>query len=634
MIDYYTYDVECYPNCFTVAVEHYETRQQWLFEMSFRRDDTGLLLSFLDGLSNMPNVAMVGFNSFGFDWPIVDEFWKSRGQTGYWGAYEKCQEIIVGNDPFRTTVWQPDIRQIDLFKINHFDNAARRTSLKQVEFNMRVPNLMDLPFEPGTSLTGEQIDVLIHYNMHGDVVNTREFLTENLPAIEFRETLDPDWVNYNDTKLGKKFFINELEKSGVACFTEGNRPIQTPRPVMHLKDALLPYVNFDHPEFQRIHRWFYEQTITETKGVFKDVDCTIDGFKYVFGLGGIHGSVESQTVRADDTYMIEDWDVASYYPNLAIVNRLFPHHLGEKFCEIYQDLYEQRKTHAKGTPMNAALKLALNGVYGDSNSKFSPFYDPLYTMSITINGQLLLCMLADQLRAVPGLTMIQINTDGLTIRYPRDQKFYVHTLCDSWQAFTRLTLEDVEYSSMRIRDVNNYVGQYPDGKRKLKGAYLHDRAHHQNHSALVVPKAAEMVLTDGISVEAAVQSHKDIYDFCLFVKAPALELDDVPVQRRTRYYVSTTGGTLKSIKPPPKGMVTGDYKKAQGVTNQQYWMVNQTGVHNPDVHTKNMSQYGSLISEVEKGWKVTVCNDIMRCTNPVNYEYYYDRVRKLVEPLL
>ena len=39
-------------------------------------------------------------------------------------------------------------------------------------------------------------------------------------------------------------------------------------------------------------------------------------------------------------------------------------------------------------------------------------------MTITLNGQLLLCMLAEQMMKVPGLEMIQINTDGMTYRVP------------------------------------------------------------------------------------------------------------------------------------------------------------------------------------------------------------------------
>ena len=170
-------------------------------------------------------------------------------------------------------------------------------------------------------------------------------------------------------------------------------------------------------------------------------------------------------------------------------------------------------------------------------------------------------------------------------------------------------------------------------KIKRKGAYEYERAHHQNNSALVVPKATELVLTKGLSPRQAVMQHTDMFDFCLFVKSPRLELDGVPQQGRTRYYVSTTGGTLVAVKPPPPGMKKGDYKKGIGVSNAAYHARNRTGVHDPSIHTKSASVYGDQISEVEKGWKVTVCNDILHCTNPINYDYYIDRVNKLVRPL-
>ena len=159
--------------------------------------------------------------------------------------------------------------------------------------------------------------------------------------------------------------------------------------------------------------------LTETKGVFTDLTATVNGFEFVFGLGGIHGSVESKVIESDDERIIVDLDVTSYYPNLAITNSFFPAHLGKEFCTIYKTLFEQRKAYPKKSTESAMLKLALNGVYGDSNNKFSPFYDPLFTMSITLNGQLLLCLLAEQLMEIPGLEMIQVNTDGVTIRVPR-----------------------------------------------------------------------------------------------------------------------------------------------------------------------------------------------------------------------
>ncbi len=641
----YVYDIETYPNCFQFGCTRRSDGATWFFEISSRRDDSQELYAFLSALRKH-ECRMAGFNNINFDYPVVHEFIKSEGRCGYQVLYAKAQSIINSYDNFGHLVWESDwfIPQVDLFKINHFDNKAKSTGLKQIEFNMRVPDLLDLPFPPGTMLDNDQMDVLSHYLMHGDIVNTVKFYDECVPAIEFREKLsmqyDRNFMNHNDTKIGKDYFIMELEKAGIPCFTkepgQGKKPIQTKRAFIPLRDAVFPYIAFSHPEFQRIHQWFLNQTITETVGVFEDISCTVNNFKYDFGLGGIHGSVDSQIIYSDDEWIIEDWDVKSYYPNLAIKNKVYPAHLGPEFCKIYDDKYQERIQYKKGTPENAVLKLALNGVYGDSNNPYSPFYDPLYTMTITINGQLLLCMLAEMLAYTPGLQMIQINTDGLTIRYPRVQQKDVHAVCNWWQQLTQLELENVEYKRMMIRDVNNYIGEYTDGKLKRKGCYEYKREHHQNHSVLVVPKIAEKALVHGVDIESAVRNHTDVMDFMLRVKAGRgdhLLLDDVEQQKTCRYYVSTEGGIMVTKRPPVAGKKGGDYKKSASCTESDYARLNVTGIHNPAIHTKNKSVYGETRTEVEKGWKVTVCNDITQCINPINYDYYIDRVKKIVEPL-
>ena len=76
-------------------------------------------------------------------------------------------------------------------------------------------------------------------------------------------------MNHNDTKIGKDFFVMELEKAGVECYEfgeYGRKPKQTLRPQIALKDAIFPWITFDHPELNRVLEWLKAQTITETKG--------------------------------------------------------------------------------------------------------------------------------------------------------------------------------------------------------------------------------------------------------------------------------------------------------------------------------------------------------------------------------
>lgn len=249
----------------------------------------------------------------------------------------------------------------------------------------------------------------------------------------------------------------------------------------------------------------------------------------------------------------------SYYPSLAIVNRLYPEHLGEEFCDIYADMKEQRLKFAKGTPENAMLKLALNGVYGDSNNKFSPFYDPQYTMSITVNGQLLLCMLYESLRVIPGLSLIQVNTDGLTVKVPRKSLSKVTEIKSGWEKLTGLDLEQAFYEFMHIRDVNNYVAVYEGGKGvKRKGAYEYNVQWHQNHSALIVKRAAEAAIVKGDNIRDFMVQHTDDYNFLLRTKVPRsskLVADygyglEEQLQNITRFFIAKDGPELVKVMPP------------------------------------------------------------------------------------
>jgi hypothetical protein len=608
----YVFDIETYPNVFTLAVEHAEAPLHWMFEISDLRNDSRQIVEFLQFLKDTDS-RMVGFNNLGFDYPVIHTLVR-MGQSDANTLYQKAMAIINSQDDdgskWMHMVKPSDqfVQQIDLFKIHHFDNRARSTSLKVLEFNMRSDSIEDLPFPVGTVLNREQIEVLKSYNKH-DVTQTKAFYHHTLDMIHFREELTRkyarDFMNHNDTKIGKDYFTMKLEEAGVACYDfgpKGRTPRQTKRPVIHLKDAILPWINFEHPEFNRVMNWLKAQTITETKGVFTDLTATVNGFTFVFGLGGIHGSIESEVIESDGEYVIVDLDVTSYYPNLAITNGFYPAHLGKEFVSIYKHLFEQRKQYPKKSAESAMLKLALNGVYGDSNNQFSIFYDPLFTMSITLNGQLLLCLLAEGLMHIPGLRIIQVNTDGLTVRVPRANKMLVDLARAAWQSRTGLNLEEAVYKAMMVRDVNNYIGVFENGSTKRKGAYEYDMEWHQNAGGLVIAKVAEKVLVEGAPIRETIEQWPDIMDFMLRTKVPrsshlGIERDGVTsqLQNITRYYVAEGGGQLVKYMPPL---------------------------------AKKPEQWRKFA--VESGWGVQPCNDIKDAGKlPVDFDYYVKEVEKL-----
>ncbi|MGL4203784.1 MAG: hypothetical protein ACRCTT_20355, partial [Enterobacter roggenkampii] len=277
-------------------------------------------------------------------------------------------------------------------------------------------------------------------------------------------------------------------------------------------------------------------------------------------------------------------------------------------------------------------------------------YDPMYTMKITINGQLSLCMLVEQLIKVPGLRMIQCNTDGITFHCPIEYVDHAHNLRLWWEQLTKLELEEVRYSRFFIRDVNNYIAEYEDGHLKRKGAYEYKREWHKDHSALVVVKAVEAHLVRGEDIAAFIFSHTDPFDFMIRGKVNRdCSLHMVyqngyqeQLANTIRYYVSNTGGALikRSI---PKG-VPGTWKRKTKITDEYYEQIlteiigqpgdqDVAGVpHDTRIHTKKKSKWDNVTETgLCSGQLVSDCSraSAFEWSN-VNYKWYIDEAYKLV----
>lgn len=697
----YIYDLEVYPNFFSCGAIYANGKGERVYEISDRKDDTEELLTFLRNIK-AGGYRLIGFSNEGFDYPVLHYILQKARKAKNSGnklkltaaeIYKVAMDIITStrDDRFGKKVKESEVilPQVDLFKVHHFDNPARATSLKMLEFNMRSPNIEELPFPVGTILTPEQMDVVVKYNKN-DIRETLKFYRFSYEALKLREDLTQqfgfDCTNFNDTKIGKELFIRRLEEASPGCcYTKGKfgRTVnQTKREKIVIKDCLFPYIKFDRPEFKAVHDWFKKQVITETKGVFSDLpehllgdvakyaamvvkrrklsdptdsknkryvpsdelindlrkeqplgwieekelkspkgaksyywcynvaetlNVVIDGFRYDYGVGGIHGSVQG-TVRSTQTRKIRTLDVASYYPNMAIANKIYPQHLGETFYKVYKELYEERKSHPKGSAANAALKLALNGVYGDSNNEYSPLYDPAYTMSITIGGQLSLCMLMEKLIDHCGATIVMCNTDGFEYLCDVDKFDEADKWVKWWEDITGLTMEGDTYSVMYVANVNNYISVTESGKVKTKGAYEvipYDQiGWHKNHSAMVIPKAVLAHLTEGEDYEEFIRLHEDKYDFFLRTKVPkssrlVLEMEDGDAQEQQnicRYYpVKKGGGKLIKIMPPLNG----------------------------NTEWRRMG--------IDTDWNVATCNNILDFKGDINYAYYIQEAKKLVD---
>lgn len=569
-------DYETIVNCFVgVFVDYKDSNVKHLFVVHDLRNDFSKLVTFLQ--KNVTDKEWhISYNGLAFDAQITQFILDKHKSLERMSTsdiiktiFNFAQETIKKTEIGGFATYAPSklkIRQIDLFKLNHWDNKAKMSSLKWIQYSMDWNNVEEMPhhyLEPVTDI--HTLNAVVDYCVN-DVMSTKQILKHSKEQIELRQTLTKEYnidlFSASEPRISKELFLHFLheklgwEKSEI-------KQLRTPRDYIVLADCVLPYVQFKLPEFQKILEYFRKMVITSTKDKLK---YTMDykGMKTDYGLGGIHGARDMGIYQADPGWTIMTSDVVSYYPNLAIKNQWSPEHLPKKeFCDLYEGIFEERKKIPKSDPKNYVYKIILNSTYGLTGDENSFLFDPKMTMNITINGQLLLSMLYEMLTiAIPEAVPLMQNTDGLEMMIPNDKIDIYHKVCGEWEYITKLSLEHDEYSKMIIGDVNNYIAVYKNGKTKCKGRFEWEDLEkkkvaifHKNKSFLIIPKAIYAYLVNGIKPEDFLAQNQNILDYCGGVKAKGAwhfqerfikdgEVHINKLQKIIRYFISTSGSKL------------------------------------------------------------------------------------------
>lgn len=542
----WAYDVETILNCFTVTfinVKDENDHRQFVVSDALKPLNIADVYPGVQELNRFLKEevkGLVSFNGINFDAPILSAICRTGDE---YTAYQMGQRIVSG-ETIRGSVLA--IRELDLFLLYHFNNESRRTSLKWIQCHLGMPNIQEMPHPHDRPITSaKELKSVLAYNFN-DVLTTVRFFnhskTQELIQVRkwAKSVYGIECLNTSNAHMGEMIFMKQM----------GNCPEpDTSEQMISLDSLILKDINFKTPEFQRVLDWFRKQKFS-SKDESRKSGCyaIFDGMKYEFGFGGLHAAREESHWEG-----VHSLDVKSFYPNLAIRYKFRPAHLGESFTRTYSRLYEQRMA-STSPAANAALKEALNSVFGKSNSIYSPLYDPKMMYSITINGQLLMAMLAERMTLNGGGTVVMVNTDGMEILV-KDSVAYLNTL-EKWKKFTGMPVSMSTYKKLMIRDVNNYIGMSAIGpKVKSKGAYVVDKDWHKDPSMRIAALAVEKWFRqDNASPEQVVKFiNKDTpqSDFFMFKRARTGKMilidnygDETDAPKTIRYVVSRTGYTL------------------------------------------------------------------------------------------
>jgi hypothetical protein len=322
------YDIETLKECFLIVIlipgQKYRS-----FEVSKNLNNLDHFISFVE---QHKDYYWVGYNNLRFDSQVVEwiirnhEEWEELSRLEITQRiHQKAQDVIDdANYDILPEYREQDLfaKQIDLFKMHHFDNKNRMVSLKRLEFEMDLPNIEEMPIKhDAVGLTDKDLadnkeycinDVNATYQFYLITIGQTEHpLYKGANMIELRMDIQEEFgipcLNYSDSKIGdemiKKYYCQEkgieykdLPKKGYF------------RTTVQVKNCVADYVQFMTNELQNFLNKIKKMSLG-VKDEFKE-ELHFYGNTYSFMKGGLHTENKPEIFEADDEYEIIDWDVS------------------------------------------------------------------------------------------------------------------------------------------------------------------------------------------------------------------------------------------------------------------------------------------------------------------------------------
>ena len=543
------YDIECYSNYFLVCFRSLDSKKVVYFEMY---DGHPLDVVKLEWVAR--NFCLIGFNSIAYDLPML--------QLALAGA--SCQQLKEASDIIVSDVtpgWQlakqagcpePDYNHIDLIQV-----APLGASLKLYGGRLHCPRMWDLPFPPEATLSPDQM-VIVRWYCVNDLDLTEILYWAVEEQISLRMSLsgeyEKDLRSKGDAQIAEAIITGELKKLGCkvgkAEVAPGTVFKYVPPAFVKFKTS---YMRRVLGQIRAMNFVVGEDGYTDMPQELAELKIKIANGVYQMGIGGLHSCEKSTYHHCDGSFILEDRDVASYYPALILNCGLYPEHLGKEFLQVYKGIVDRRLAakRSKNKVMADSLKITVNGTFGKLGSKWSVLYSPSLLFQVTITGQLGLLMLIESLE-LADIAVISANTDGVVSKIPNALKpAYLGVVAD-WEKATGFETEAVEYLALYSRDVNNYIAFKKEGGTKNKGAYANPWADthpsifrlHKNPTTTICIEAVEKFLSQGIPLLQTIQECTDIKKFVAIrtVRGGAV-YEDIYLGKAIRWYYSTNTQT-------------------------------------------------------------------------------------------
>ncbi len=606
-----------------------------IFIIHEETNNIGLLVEFLNKKST---ATLVGYNSFKYDDILIDYILQNASLLRTYSVdrlvntlYGISQEIISYQ---QIGTYRKDFGikysykyiSIDLMRLHGLDKSY--ISLKQVSIRLKWYRVEDytppLVTQAEIDMYYVNVDVskvqwferyvlhehlqgLLDYNIN-DVLITYELYYYGLDELKNRiatqlkykvNVLSSSRSNMADRLMSKSY----EDATGLSYWDFRDK--RTYRRKIKFNDLIVPEIEFRTNELQLFLTELKKKVINVGTDKFKEV-LIFKGTGYTFAKGGLHSKDRGAVFVSDDkSYVYKDVDVNSYYPSGIINMKIKPKHLLDIIIDVIEHYRKSRiKAKLEGNKTDADIfKIVLNAFYGKMGFEYSWMFDILAMYKVTVNLQLLLMILIEDLE-LANFHVVSANTDGIITKIPVDKVHEYKKICQTWANKFNFGIGYTDFDKYVRTTVNDYIAFLSDGSVKLKGDFNYKLRVEKGYFAPIIARTLyEYYKVDNLDINEYIKGH-DIMDYCISFKIGnqfITELHSIKdskkdvevLQKDNRFFISNTGGVILK--------------------------------HHLENHT-----YHNII----KGQYVTVFNRFYNSNNyNIKYSYYASKVRDLINKI-
>ena len=528
------FDTECYPNFWLLKI-----LDQWgnVYSFSITNGQSFAAAERQRIFTIFDLFTVISFNGINYDVPTIGGALVGFDTSQLKALNDRIIVDKVKHWELGVSDWKPT-DHIDVMEV-----APAQGSQKQYAGRIHCKKMQDLPYDPATVLTQQQIDEVSAYCFN-DLEVLRALYNALQPQIEQRigltERYGIDLRSKSDAQLAEAVIKQRCEQAVGRRLYKPDIDWN-----MTFKYNAPSYIAFTMPQLKHALRLITDATFrlgansqVVMPPALDELVIPIGGSAYRMGIGGLHSSEKQVCHITNDYEQLLDIDVEAYYPNLMLNSGAYPPALGETFLTIFAEIKAERVAakalqgklkkqgdtsspeYVKAKVDNEGGKIMINGTFGKTGSPYSILFAPKMLIQTTLTGQLSLLMLIEWFELY-GIPVVSANTDGIVVKAPRDKLYIVDHMIKEWEKRTSLVMERTEYSAMYSRDINNYYAIKPDGEVKRKGEYATtfdrdgnpDLQTKKNPDVEICSDAVAEYLARGTPIHETVRNCRDIRKF-------------------------------------------------------------------------------------------------------------------------